>query len=395
MRDGVGISELEHTMSENFYPPRDSKPRNPYALVAVLVVFALLGGIAAGYALARSTRHDLEREVAGARDDDSAPAKPTSVSALPIGEFKPMHEEGSLLTYRMDAEITGGGTESGEFSEVYMNFGSDVSLFTKHVADDGSADLKFVFDNTALVGTFFESPFELHFSSTPVDTAGEAAKTQAPDSPQTTFLTKPIEMRIGPDGEVLSISSPSSLKDMLGSIVTVPQLKFPEGELSEGRQWITRLSMPVPGIANAVDTTVVNTFLGVEKMGNYECGVVRQHIGATDENTQASAPAGADEKPMMFSVPLFDLQGENMVYFDTASGQLVHAKLDMTFALRIKEQLGEAGSFLQQIMPRMSGEKGATDIEDILSAEKPDLMDLSLHIDGAISLVNDGPPLPL
>ncbi|MDZ4860413.1 MAG: hypothetical protein SGI88_15665 [Candidatus Hydrogenedentes bacterium] len=392
---------LEQNMSDNFYPAPPSAPRNKYFFIAVLVALALTGGMGVGYALARSTwRADgepLATTLTNTNGDAVSNLSATArVSNLPAGEFRPKQEEGTLLTYRLDAEIAGGGTEAGEFSEVYMNFGSDVSLYTKRVAPDGSADLRFTFENTGLAGTFFDSPFELRFSNAVQTTDNTDTPAGAPENPQTTFLSEPIEMRIGPDGEVLAISNPSSLKDMLGTIVTVPQLTFPEGELAEGRQWVTHLSLPVPGIANAVDTQIVNTFVGVERMGEYECGVVRQHLGATEVDTQASAPSGPNEEPMLFSVPLFDLTGENLIYFDTATGRLVHATLDMKFELRIKEQLGEAGNLLQQILPRLSGEEGAENIDDILSPEgKPDLMDLSLDIDGAFSLVNDGPPLPI
>jgi len=376
-------------MSENFYPPPPSRFPWRYQLVGALIVVALIVGIAAGYFLGRTKVPDSTQLPAA--QDSKTNDKVQQLAALPNEEYKPAFDEGSLLAYRIDAEIQGGGTESGQFSEVYMQFGSDVSLYTQKVEDDGTATLQFAFENTGLSGTFFENPFEMQFGQPDSQTAQPA-----PESPQTAFLTTPIVMRVSPNGEVLSISSPSSLQEMLGTIVTVPQLTFPEGELVQGRQWETNLKLPVPGIGDAIDTKVLNTLVGTERMAGYDCGVVRQQIGATQRNTQATAPDEPNTKPMLFSVPLFDLQGENIIYFEIATGRLIHAKLDMQFALRIKEQLGDAGRFLQQIIPSLSGEQGAGGIGDLLpSQEKPDLMDLSLDIDGAFSLVNEGLPTPL
>ena len=186
------------------------------------------------------------------------------------------------------------------------------------------------------------------------------------------------------------------MKELLGQIVTIPHLEFPDQELNVGKQWETRLKMPIPGIGDAIDTTVLNTLVGRERVGGYDCGIVCQQIGAKRENTEASVPSDNDAKPTLFSVPLFDLQGENLIYFDLKTGRLVHAALDLNFVLRIKEQLGAAAPLIQQFAPGLMGEKGAPDLDKLRHPEgKADLMDLSLAITGAFSLVNQGPPTPI
>ena len=386
-------------MGDNFYPQPPLLRGWHYAAIAALVAAALGGGIAVGYRMAggafpgpgQPQPQPQPQPLATGRVVETAPApsRQTVSASLPDRPFTESFDEGQLLAYRLDTEIEGGGADSGEFSEVYMEFGSDVTLFTRQVAADGTADLRYVFENASVAGTFFDSPFEWSFDRSAPDSDGQ------PSTPQTAFLTTPIEMRVAPDGTVLDISSPGSLKDLLGSIATVPHLQFPNVELAEGAEWETKLKLPVPGIGDAIDTTVHNRMVGRQRMGNYDCGVVVQRIGARGEDTQASAEGAEGGPPMQFSVPLFDLQGENTIYFDLATGRLVHAALDLDFALRIKEQLGGAGAFLQQIVPGMSGEQGVPDLEQLLNPEgKPDLMDLSLKITGAMSLVNEGVPLP-
>ena len=347
-------------MSDNFYPrPPLLKPKH-YVVIGTLVAAALGGGVAAGYWLAGGNADDApiakpEQTAVAPVTAPTAFAEQPVLAALPNKPFTESFDEGQLLSYRLDTEIQGGGADSGDFSEVYMNFGSDVALFTRKVSEDGTADLRFVFENASLVGTFFDSPIEMTFEQPTAAGDPQSSGTPAPATPQSAFLTTPIEMRVAPDGTVLDISSPGSLKDMLGSIATIPHLKFPNAELVDGMEWETELKLPVPGIGDAIDTTVHNKLVGRQRMGNYDCGVVVQQIGAKAKDTQASATGAPNEKPALFSVPLFDLQGENTIYFDLKTGRLVHAALNLDFALRIKEQLGDAGTFLQQIIPGMSG----------------------------------------
>ncbi|MBM3288983.1 MAG: hypothetical protein FJY92_02405 [Candidatus Hydrogenedentes bacterium] len=382
-------------MSDNFYPPPPLFRAKHYAVVAALLFAALGGGITFGYWLARerdavSPDSAPPTTLAGvpATENSAIPQTTTVSTRFPKEPFTTSFDEGQLLAYRLDTEIEGGGTDTGDYSEVYMQFGSDVTLFTRKVAEDGTADLRFVFENAAVAGTFFDSPFEWSFD--------QAAQDAPASTPQTAFLSTPIEMRVAPDGTVLDITGPTSLKDMLGSIAAVPHLQFPNAELEDGLEWDSKLKLPVPGIGDAIDTTVHNMLVGRQRLGDYDCGVVVQTLGARGNDTQASAPGAPGEQPMLFSVPLFDLQGENTIYFDLHTGRLVHAAIDLEFALRIKEQLGSAGNFLQQIVPGMAGEHGAPDLERMLDLEgKPDLMDLSLTIKGAMSLVNEGAPLAM
>lgn len=383
-------------MSDNFYPPpRLLKPKH-YIIFGGVVVAALAGGIAIGLSLKSPDASVVEApaQFSAAAEIPGSVAQPV-IASLPDKPFTSQFEDGQLLAYRLDTEIEGGGAEMGEFSDVYMKFGSDVTLYTQKVAEDGTADLKFTFDNASVAGTFFDSPFEITLSQ-PAP-GSEPNQSAAAQSAQAKFLTTPIEMRVAADGTVLDISSPNSIKDMLGSIATIPHLKFPREELAEGMEWETELKLPVPGIGDAIDTTVHNKLVGRERMGNYDCGVVVQTIGARSTDTKATAdPDRANEKPMSFSVPLFDLQGENMIYFDLKTGRLIHAALDLDFALRIKEQLGDAGKLLQQLIPNMSGENSVPDLDKMLNPDgKPDLMDLSLKIKGGMSLVNEGTPLPI
>lgn len=383
-------------MSENFYPRPPLLTPKHYIIFGGIVIAALAGGIAIGLSLQGpgNTALDEPTQTSFVPESGIAAEEPV-IAALPDKPFTSQFEDGQLLAYRLDTEIEGGGAEMGEFSEVYMKFGSDVTLYTQKVADDGTADLTFTFENASVAGTFFESPFEISLSQ---PTQGSEPNGNAmPQNAQTKFLTTPIEMRVAPDGTVIDISSPNSMKDMLGSIATIPHLKFPREELVEGMEWETELKLPVPGIGDAIDTTVHNKLVGRERMGNYDCGVVVQTIGAKAMDTKATAdPDRPNEKPLLFSVPLFDLQGENTIYFDLKTGRLIHAALDLDFALRIKEQLGDAGKLLQQLIPNMSGENSVPDLDKLLNPEgKPDLMDLSLKIKGGMSLVNEGTPLPI
>lgn len=321
--------------------------------------------------------------------EQSASAEPAE---FPEGPFKFRFVPEEVTYYRLDTTISGQGADTGMASDVYLDFDSDFSLYTKSVDNRGVADMRLLFENAALTGNFLGSPFEMGYApdrtfvydgQRTYDTAQGADLSTVP---QIKFFEEPITMRVAPNGQVLDVGGQSGMAGMLKAIPTLSRVEFPEEGVPESGQWESRIQMPVPGFGQAVDTRIVNKLIGYEYVGSRYCAVIRQEFGAAQSGGTLDSPEGAFGEAMQFSMPLFDLRGTNTVYFDVLNGQMVHTVLDLDLLMNIGSVLGESAGILSQLGQGLLG-GNAEGLEDLLGPEpaQANLLDLSVKISGAIS----------
>jgi hypothetical protein len=388
--------------------PLDKPSRWRYALWVVPLVLLLFAGfclgiwfsnnyqivpVAAPGQLAQPLQLDGSLSPATAPVDANLPQTASGDPvAYPEGPFAFRFTPDEVTYYRLDTTISGQGADGGLASDVYLDFDSDFSLYTKSVDVRGVADLRLLFENAALSGNFLGSPFEMGYTPERTfvyDGHQTYDSTQGADLssvPQIKFFEDPITMRIAPNGQVLEVGGQSGMAGMLKAIPALSRVEFPDEGIPESGQWESQIQMPIPGFGQAVNTRIVNRLIGYEYVGNRYCAVIVQQFGAAQSGGTLDSPEGVFGEAMQFSMPLFDLTGTNTVYFDITNGQLVHTVLNLDLLMNIGSVLGESAGILSQLGQGLLG--GSTEgLEDLLgpTPAQPNLLDLSVKITGAIS----------
>ncbi len=322
----------------------------------------------------------------------SAENPPSTQEYSTDGPFQFRFTPEEVTYYRLDTTIAGQGADGGLASDVYLDFDGDFSLYTKDVDDRGVADLRLLFESAALNGEFLGSPFEMGYSPerTFVYDGSQTLDTDAGanlgDIPQLQFFQNPITMRVAPNGQVLDIGGQTGMAGLLKALPALARVEFPDEGVPESGEWESRIQMPVPGFGQAVDTRIVNKLIGYEYVGDRYCAVIHQDFGAAQQDGTLDSPESAMGSATQFSMPLFDLNGTNTVYFDVNRGQMVHSVLDLALVMNIGSVLGDAAGLVGQLGQGIL-EGNAEGVEDLLgpAPSQPNLLDLSVKIDGAIS----------
>lgn len=321
----------------------------------------------------------------------TAPAGDTPEAFAP-GPFAFRFTPEEVTYYRLDTTISGQGADGGLASDVYLDFDGDFSLYTKAVDERGVADLRLLFESASLNGEFLGSPFEMGYSPERTfiydgkQTLDTSAGANLSAVPQLQFFEQPLTMRVAPNGQVLDIGGQTGMAGMLKALPALARVEFPDEGVPESGEWESRIQMPVPGFGQAVDTRIVNKLVGYEYVGDRYCAVIHQDFGAAQQEGSLDSPESAMGSAMQFTMPLFDLNGTNTVYFDVNKGQMVHAVLDLSLVMNIGSVLGGAAGLVGQLGQGILG-GNAEGVEDLLgpAPTQPNLLDLSVKINGAIS----------
>ena len=333
-------------------------------------------------------------EAASLTPEASPPASPASP---PRGPFEYAFTPEELLLYRIDTSIAGQGQDAGMASDVLLNFLGDFSLYTKSVDASGTADLRLLFEDVSMQGNFMDSPFEMGYNQnrayfydgrTTMDTQTDPSVQQIP---QLAFFKEPISMRVASDGEIISLTGYQGLSGMLTSIPALTRIEFPDKELEQGAQWESRIQMPIPGLGAGVDTVIKNTLAGYDYVGSRYCAVVLQEFGGKQEGGVLDSPAGPMGDAMQFSMPLFDLRGQNTIYFDVNAGKMVHTVIDLDLVLNIGSALGGVAGVFQELSKALQeGGLSESPVSGDQGAAQQNLLDLAVGINGAITLIEPG-----
>ena len=318
---------------------------------------------------------------------ESIPA-PATTDSLIHYRFTP----GERLVYTLGAEISGSGIESlAGSSGVAMQFQSAMQVLTERVDTSGNGHLDIRFTEVAMQGSFMDAPVSLYHTlgGTEYSHGGEHVSTAAGDSiagiPQLEFFNQPTKATVSPAGEVLNVSGAPGMDKMLAPERLVAGVQFPAGDLDAGAQWESKFNMPVPGMGTLVPSRTLNELVGFQLFRGRYCAVIRQTFGANQEGGSIQSPASALGNEMNFSVPQFNLSGENTIYFDMDLGQLVQADLDLNFTMRIGEELKAVTGLLSLYGDLLNELEGGVPGE---AAGAGDLLNLGVNIRGQLLLAN-------
>lgn len=363
-------------------------------LLALLGKGALATGVvAAGLSSGRwvnQTVHPRATPAYATYNEQPAPDGALVSPATPDSLFHYTFTQGENLLYGLEADISGSGIESlAGSSGVAMAFRSVMQVHTDSVDALGNGTLDIRFNQVEMQGSFMDAPVSLMHSiaGTEYHHGSEHVSTAAGDSiagiPQLEFFNKPTKATISPAGLVLNVAGAPGMDQMINPESLVASVQFPDGDIDPGAQWESDFGMPVPGIGSPVASKAVNVLEGMALYRGRYCARIRQTLVSKQENGAIDSPESALGDATGFSLPQFDLRGENVIYFDVDNGQLVEADLDLTFSMRIGEELKAVtgmlsiyGDLLNELEGNKPGEKS-----------KEDLLSLGLNINGRISLL--------
>ncbi len=351
-----------------------------------------------------TTQRSLARE--GAGDDTSAHTSTTPDAPLQArGPFSYRFKPGEQLVYTLNTNIAGEGMEMLAPSGVLMDFDSLLTLTTKSVDRSGNGTLVLAFEETSLQGDFMDSPYEMQVDpnqarisqqNKPIlDVAQGLGSVMG--IPQLEFFQAPITMKVAPGGAVLDVSNSQGLAAMLAAAPSLASIEFPQGPVATGDQWESNIALPVPGFGQAAQSRIVNTLVGYEYVGDRICGVIEQEFLADQANGTVNMPESSLGEALQLSMPIFQLEGTNRVYFDTEQGQLVKADLDLNLLMNFSQMLGNSsgglGALLGSLGPLLGGENldGLLDQAEGRAPRQPveqnSLLELSLKITGGMELL--------
>lgn len=344
---------------------------------------------------ARETVHSSPMRVQQASFVPQASTPGVADAMIPATQDSLLHYKfvsGERTYYRLQADISGAGIESlAGSSGVAMGLGGDMQVLTESVDTSGNGHLDIRFDNVVMQGSFMDQPVNLSHSmaGTEYQYGNEHVSTAAGDSikgiPQLEFFNTPTKAVVSPAGEVLEVSGPAGMDQMISPETILASVQFPYGDLNSGDQWTSNFGMPVPGVDGLVSSQAVNTLEGFDLYRGRYCARVRQTLKSQQKDGQITSPESALGAGMNFSMPSFDLTGENVIYFDVENGKLVQADLNLNFSMAIGEELKAVAQTLDiygKLLNEIEGGKTADE------QPQEDLLNLGLKIAGSLSIVD-------
>lgn len=330
------------------------------------------------------------------------PPLPESPATAPnLGPFAYKFTPGELLRYRLEADVQGLGREFDETLGINMGIASDMMLRTDRVDARGNGELQLAFAAVDVQGVFMGSPFAMH--QTP-----EGAQMRMDDRtlldtdrgqsiggiPQMEFFSENIEMTVAPDGKVIDLKGSPGLEEMLATSSMFAPVQFPSPEIPIGYQWETVFDMPVPGFGTAARSRAINTFQGYQIVNGRQCAVILQEFISEQREGTLDSPESALGESMGFTMPVFELVGQNAIFFDTENGHLVHSDMDLNLTLVIGEEMkaiGDLLNFYDDILSEMDGGR-RPNLPGQEQQANP-LLDIGVNIKGSLSLVDGAAPV--
>jgi hypothetical protein len=326
----------------------------------------------------------------------AVPAKPKAVASGPLTrQFRPNEQ----LLYQLTAEVNGKGIEMGQGAAIGLTMASQLKLLTESVDALGNGTMRVSFESFQMTGNFMGDPVELvqadgqtafrMAGKTKVDTAqGQSIQ----GIPQLEFLRQPIHVTVAPNGEVVNVAGGFGVGQILSPIMASSPVGHTATDTPNGSQWQSNFNLPVPGMGDAVHATTQNTIVGYQNVRGRNCAVIQQVITSAKQDGTAGtlvSPQSAMGEGMQFSMPTFNLSGQNVLYADVDTGTLVQADINFDLKLDIGEQLKPIAELFQQYAGQLSqiaGGQGKAGQADS-GGQQGSTLDMGLSIRAGLTLV--------
>lgn len=383
---------------------------SPWKIAALIASFAVAiaavgaGGFYLGSHYRLVPVDSLARENAAALPTPAslglpAPPSPTPTTAaapaaLPkaLGPFSYRFTPGETLGYALEARIAGNGSERDlGLGDIGLAMKAQFDMATTRVDPQGLADLTLRFTGVDMDGNFMGDKVTLHQGAdrASMDMPGQRDAQQTTQDqlnamPQMQFFREPIAMSIAPDGRVLSATGMPGFEKVLAPEQIVAAVGFPEQDMAPGTQWESSFNLPIPGLQEVVPARAVNTFERYMDLAGHKCAVIKQSIVSSGTNNVMSSTASALSGAMNISMPVFKLDGESYVYFDTVIGKVRQADMDLNLTM----ELGEEMNAVKQIIGLYGEALNMLDGKKPEATPKPQepLMDLGVRIQSSLTL---------
>ncbi len=280
--------------------------------------------------------------------------QPPPLAALNDGPFRYSFEENGTLRYGLNAQVQGLGSDSIETSGIGLDIAFDFTLTTESISTFGNARLRLDFGTVQMSGTFMGSPINLYHSPERTQMQLDARTTLDTDRgdridgiPQIEFFRDPIYITVTPEGRVTQVEGRPQFDEMLASANVVSPVEFELSAMEPGQTWNSEFKLPVPGLGAPAPAKILNTFVGYEPCGTNQCGVIDQRFLSQESNGNIISPSSIFGEQMGFSMPKFEVTGQNRVWFDTEDQNLSRADLDLRFELALGQEFDPAKELIQ------------------------------------------------
>jgi len=285
---------------------------------------------------------------APAAEQPAAPQPVPEESVLLRLKFKP----GEVMKYRIFADVQGmgrmnmpvpqaQGSMSGEMPVRVVMQGEGVAKVVR-VDPQGAARLRVSGDNVSMNIDAFGQKIQMVIKNGKYSVTKDGKRVEGgrvpmlPQGQKIPFLQEPIEVKVGPRGQVMDIVIPGfkeiaqmmrgvSLKDMMKS-----QILLPDQPLTAGQTWSDSRSETLPGTKSPITYEMKMALNGIENWaGNRKIANIRVESvmsGRDIDLSQAAAAAGGNAPqgmpPMSGTVSTEQQLGGTML-FDATRGMIL------------------------------------------------------------------------
>lgn len=307
------------------------------------------------------------------------------------GPFTYRFHPGQNQRYALSARMSGTGIDMGESSDVDMEMQSYLNMYTKSVDERGVADLNLAFGETKMEGDFMESPFAMLLNQQIAQAfLGSkdvfSAQGGAEASPQAQYLQSSFDMQVAPNGKVLDVSGFDGIQGLLAEMPFHSGPEFPMSELPDNYSWTSSFAMPIPGMGAPLMAQIHNVFTGYATLNGRNCAVIEQTISSAGTRGAISSGQTFNNALEQFDLSNLDLNGRSRVYFDVDNGTMAANEMSLDVNLDVSQMLGPAGPMIQNLFGQM-GELVQDLPEFEGSGKEEDLLNLSMHVDSTLQLV--------
>ena len=237
--------------------------------------------------------------------------------------------ESARFQLRGNIAAVGFDPEGGDNSNFTLE--STVSVAVRDVLGRGAADLVAQHEAARLTG-------RLRGEQVQLEKAGDGIRysrggqllldtTRGGDLsqwPQLAMLSEPITLEVAPSGRIRKAEGPEGSNSLLSPVKIMSLMTFPDSRLEVGDRWETEFTLQAPDAADPMTARVENRLVGFQQVTGRKCAVIQQVFA----NSTKGGRLGEAAK-------VFNLTGQNNVYFDVDRSEFVYSEIQLHFAFNM------------------------------------------------------------